>query len=154
MKKVLSLILVICMLIPTLGITPLAAGNDPVLFLDASHFANNLGTWKMLDETAKGSTITYCLVGTAEDMPTVLDAVMYALEMNEVPFEVDNQDDPKGITSITLDGAEYATKTDDANIYGWTYTANGEEPKSGRMGVNLLNEGDVIVLTYFAQAKE
>jgi len=92
--------------------------------------------------------------GTAEDMPTVLDAVMYALEMNEVPFEVDNQDDPKGITSITLDGAEYATKTDDANIYGWTYTANGEEPKSGRMGVNLLNEGDVIVLTYFAQAKE
>jgi len=83
MKKVLSLILVICMLIPTLGITPLAAGNDPVLFLDASHFANNLGTWKMLDETAKGSTITYCLVGTAEDMPDATSPAAAAIEIPE-----------------------------------------------------------------------
>ena len=36
------------------------------------------------------------------------------------------------------------------SFYGWYYTANGIEPENGRMGINLVAEGDVIELIYSA----
>ena len=79
MKKALALVLIICMLMPLLGIQPLAKGGE-TLFLQASHFADNLGTWSILDETAKGSALTYCLVGKADENPDATIPAAAAIE--------------------------------------------------------------------------
>ena len=83
MKKFISMLLIVCMLMPLCGIQSFAAKEGEVLFLQASHFQNNLGTWKILDETAKGATLTYCVVGTADGNPDATKAASAAIEIPE-----------------------------------------------------------------------
>ncbi len=83
--------------------------------------------------------------GTEEDPPTVLDAVVLALQFNEINCEVDENN---RIANITLDGVDYKMYNDEENLYGWIYLANGIEPETGKMSNNLINEGDVIELQY------
>ncbi len=83
--------------------------------------------------------------GTEEDPPTVLDAVVLALQFNEINCEVDENN---RIANITLDGVDYKMYNDEENLYGWIYLANGIEPETGKMSNNLVNEGDVIELQY------
>ena len=53
--------------------------------------------------------------GPAENPPTVLQAAREAFTVCEVPFEVDEAG--LSLTSITIDGTEYAKKSDETNIY-------------------------------------
>ena len=101
-----------------------------------------------MDNETKFGPFELTVEGTVDNPPTVLNAAELAFQHNEITFTV--ADDGLGFKSITLDGNEYKNYADDVNIYGWYYTANGIEPENGRMGVNLVNEGDVIELIYSA----
>jgi len=84
--------------------------------------------------------------GPAETPPTVLQAAREAFTVCEVPFEVDEAG--LSITSITIDGTEYAKKNDAENIYSWYYTADGIEPEEGRAGTNAVVEGQTYAFIY------
>lgn len=102
----------------------------------------------VVDNETKFGPYEVTVEGTVDNPPTVLKAVETALQLNEITFTI--ADDGLGFKSITLDGNEYKNYADDVNIYGWYYTANGIEPENGRMGINLVVEGDVIELIYSA----
>ena len=102
----------------------------------------------VVDNETKFGPYEVTVEGTVDNPPTVLKAVETALQLNEIAFAI--ADDGLGFKSITLDGNEYKNYADDVNIYGWYYTANGIEPENGRMGINLVVEGDVIELIYSA----
>lgn len=102
----------------------------------------------VVDGETKFGPFELTVEGTVDNPPTVLKAAELAFQHNEIVFTV--ADDGLGFKSITLDGEEYKNYADDVNIYGWYYTANGIEPENGRMGINLVAEGDVIELIYSA----
>ena len=102
----------------------------------------------VVDNETKFGPYEVTVEGTVDNPPTVLKAVETALQLNEIAFAI--ADDGLGFKSITLDGNEYKNYADDVHIYGWYYTANGIEPENGRMGINLVVEGDVIELIYSA----
>lgn len=85
--------------------------------------------------------------GSAEDMPTVLEAAMYAFDKCDIVYTVD--DAGMSLESITVDSVEYKNGlAADGSINKWLYTANGVEPESGKAGTNLIEEGMEIVFTY------
>lgn len=84
--------------------------------------------------------------GPAENPPTVLQAAREAFTVCEVPYEVDEAG--LSITSITIDGTEYAKYNDEVNIYSWYYLADGVEPESGRAGTNPAVEGQTYTFIY------
>ncbi len=86
--------------------------------------------------------------GPVETPPTVLQAAREAFTVLEVPYEID--ENGLSITSITIDGVEYANGMDDTNIYIWGYTADGIEPEEGRAGTNAVVEGQNIAFHYYA----
>lgn len=102
----------------------------------------------VVDGETKFGPFELTVEGTVDNPPTVLKAAELAFQHNEIVFTI--ADDGLGFKSITLDGEEYKNYADDVNIYGWYYTANGIEPENGRMGINLVAEGDVIELIYSA----
>lgn len=102
----------------------------------------------VVDGETKFGPFELTVEGTVDNPPTVLRAAELAFQHNEITFTI--ADDGLGFKSITLDGEEYKNYADDVNIYGWYYTANGIEPENGRMGINLVAEGDVIELIYSA----
>lgn len=84
--------------------------------------------------------------GPAENPPTVLQAAREAFTVCEVPFEVDEAG--LSLTSISIDGTEYAKKNDAENIYSWYYVADGVEPESGRAGNTPAAEGVTYTFIY------
>ena len=84
--------------------------------------------------------------GKADDPPTILRFVKEAFILNDMKYETDESE--VGEFSITSIG-DYKEKTEGDYTYFWDYTLNGEEPKSGRAGTIIANEGDVIVYTYY-----
>ena len=99
----------------------------------------------VVDGETKFGPFDMTVTGDTENLPTVLQAVTEALQFNEINCEVDANN---RISNITLDGTDYKSYSDDTNIYGWIYLANGIEPETGTMSVNTVNEGDVIELQY------
>ena len=99
----------------------------------------------VVDGETKFGPFDMTVTGDTENLPTVLQAVTEALQFNEINCEVDANNI---IANITLDGTDYKSYSDDTNIYGWIYLANGIEPETGTMSVNTVNEGDVIELQY------
>lgn len=78
--------------------------------------------------------------GTAEKLPTVLEAVRLALIEMDLPCE----DNDASVLRI----GEYA-EVDEGDIsYFWEYTLNGVLPNSGKAGSNTVKDGDVIVFMY------
>ena len=80
------------------------------------------------------------------EVPTILQAVREALELNGIEYEADEM----GIKSI----AGNAYKNDGKTTCFWTYTINGEEPSSGRAGNTAINEGDTIIYVYQQESNE
>ena len=80
------------------------------------------------------------------EVPTILQAVREALELNGIEYEADEM----GIKSI----AGNAYKNDGKTTCFWTYTINGEEPSSGRAGNTPINEGDTIIYVYQQESNE
>ena len=90
--------------------------------------------------------VTVPVEGKADDPPTILRCVKEAFILNDMKYETDESE--VGEFSITSIG-DYKEKTEGDYTYFWDYTLNGEEPKSGRAGTIIANEGDVIVYTYY-----
>ena len=99
----------------------------------------------VVDGETKFGPFDMTVTGDTENPPTVLQAVTEALQYNEINCEVDANN---RIANINLDGTDYKAYSDDTNIYGWIYLANGIEPETGTMAVNTVAEGDVIELQY------
>ena len=99
----------------------------------------------VVDGETKFGPFDMTVTGDTENLPTVLQAVTEALQFNEINCEVDANN---RIANTTLDGTDYKSYSDDTNIYGWIYLANGIEPETGTMAENTVNEGDVIELQY------
>ena len=87
--------------------------------------------------------------GPVETPPTVLQAAREAFTVCEIPYEVD--DNGLSLTSVTIDGTEYAKSMDDTYIYSWYYVADGVEPEAGRAGTNAVLEGQTITFIYHAE---
>ncbi len=98
----------------------------------------------VVDGETKFGPVEVVSEGTAEAVPTVLQAAQEAFIANEVPYEVTDT----SLKSVTLDGTVYAGGSDAVNIYTWLYTINGEEPEAGRASTIAVNEGDDIVFNY------
>ena len=87
---------------------------------------------------------------------TILDMVIQALALNEIRYEVDEDNDGKvnGITSVTSpEGTEYATEYGAEVTKFWIFTVNGEEPKT-RANVTPATEGAKIVCTFTVASTE
>ncbi len=78
--------------------------------------------------------------GTAENPPSVLQAVKEAL----IQYEISYVDDEKSI----LDIGDYKETSDGTNEYFWEYTVNDVAPKQGRAVDNLISDRDVIKFVY------
>ena len=115
----------------------------------AEKVAVNCNVSVMLNGEEVFGPVNYTVNGTTETPPTVLQAVREAFTVYEIPYEVD--ENGLSITSITIDGTEYAKKADDTNIYMWYYTADGIEPEEGRAGTNLIVEGQTITFHYLVE---
>jgi len=78
--------------------------------------------------------------------PTVLEAVREALIVNEIPYNLTEDE------SSILDIQDYkdlaANQSGDGLVYYWMYYLNGEEPVSGKAADNPIAEGDVIEYVY------
>lgn len=80
-----------------------------------------------------------------DHQPTVVDAVVEALSVNEFKYE---QYEDTSFMSIG-DLKEKVQDEDGVNItYFWEYAINGVVPTAGRSFTNTVNEGDVIVYNY------
>ena len=86
--------------------------------------------------------------GPAETPPTVLQAAQEAFIVCEIPYEVN--ENGVSLTSVTIDGTEYANTMDETHIYSWYYLADGVEPEAGRAGTNPVLEGQTITFIYGA----
>jgi len=110
---------------------------------------NNVTVSVVIDGETKFGPYTLNVEGDVENVPTVLDALQQAFIKNEINSTVDASG--YRIDSVTLDEVEYKKTMDESFIYGWVYTANGQEITDGNMGTNLVVENDVIVLEYVAE---
>lgn len=88
------------------------------------------------EKTLLVKTLKSDITGTADDMPTVLDAVVQILEENGVRHKVEDD----AITSIS--GKSEATRG--GYFYVWEYKISGKTPK-GRASEIFVEEGDYIV---------
>ncbi len=91
---------------------------------------------KLLDSYA------YTVSGTEENIPTVLQTVREALTVASIVHEADDDQ----FISVTINGQKYTQGMDEENVYSWIYRVNGEEPESGRMNNNPIEEGQNIEL--------
>lgn len=82
--------------------------------------------------------------GTADNPPTILQAVKEAFILNDFQYEADD-------LSVSSIGG-FSDKVEGDYTYFWVYTINGEEPKSGRAGTIVANENDVIVYNFTKEA--
>lgn len=79
--------------------------------------------------------------GTADKLPTVLEAVRLAFIEMDIPYE----DDEASLMRVR----DYVDdNTDEQYSYFWEYTINGVAPTTGKAGSNTVKDGDVIVFTY------
>ena len=78
--------------------------------------------------------------------PTVLEAVREALIVNEIPYNLTEDE------SSILDIQDYkdlaATQSGDGLVYYWMYYLNDVEPTTGKAVDNPIAEGDVITYVY------
>ncbi len=91
---------------------------------------------KLLDSYA------YTVSGTEEKIPTVLQTVREALTVASIVHEADDEE----FISVTINGQTYSQAMDEEYVYSWIYRVDGEEPKSGRMSNNPVEEGQNIEL--------
>lgn len=135
--KILALVLAAIMLSLTLA----SCGGSPKVSVTCKISV-------MLDGEYICDHYEYTVEGTEKNPPTVLQAAREALQILEIPFEVD--DLGNSFESISYDGVDYKTGLNAAGdtIYAWIYTADGVEPETGRAGVNPVLEGQQIEFTY------
>ncbi len=94
------------------------------------------------------------------DPPTVLDVVRQALDEMEIKYEVEENDEGKALSFISItsvDGNTYKKGFTDASqafLGFWDYTVNGVEVTSGRAGTNLAEDGSEIAFTYTVSSTE
>ncbi len=78
--------------------------------------------------------------------PSVLDVVKAYMEDDDTTVDVRVSD-----TSLTHFGMYYETSYNQVDYY-WSFTVNGNEPKSGKANSNYVKDGDVIVYTLVAMS--
>ena len=78
--------------------------------------------------------------------PTVLEAVREALIVNEIPYNL--TDDQSSILDIQDYKDLAANQSGDGLVYYWMYYLNDVEPTSGKAVDNEIAEGDVITYVY------
>ena len=78
--------------------------------------------------------------------PTVLEAVREALIVNEIPYNL--TDDESSILDIQDYKDLSATQSGDGLVYYWMYYLNDVEPTTGKANTNTIAEGDVITYVY------
>lgn len=78
--------------------------------------------------------------------PTVLEAVREALIVNEIPYNL--TDDQSSILDIQDYKDLAANQSGDGLVYYWMYYLNDVEPTSGKAVDNPIAEGDVITYVY------
>ena len=78
--------------------------------------------------------------------PTVLEAVREALIVNEIPYNL--TDDESSILDIQDYKDLAATQSGDGLVYYWMYYLNDVEPTTGKAVDNPIAEGDVITYVY------
>ena len=78
--------------------------------------------------------------------PTVLEAVREALIVNEIPYNL--TDDQSSILDIQDYKDLAANQSGDGLVYYWMYYLNDVEPTSGKAVDNAIAEGDVITYVY------
>lgn len=88
------------------------------------------------NKTLLVDTVIGDISGTADDMPTVYDAVIQLLEENGIRHKTEDG----AITSI----ANKSESTKNGYFYVWEYKINKKQPK-GRANEILVEEGDHIV---------
>ena len=78
--------------------------------------------------------------------PTVLEAVREALIVNEIPYNL--TDDQSSILDIQDYKDLAANQSGDGLVYYWMYYLNDVEPTTGKAVDNAIAEGDVITYVY------
>ncbi|MBQ2709119.1 MAG: hypothetical protein IJF67_12710 [Clostridia bacterium] len=78
--------------------------------------------------------------------PTVLEAVREALFVNEIPYNL--TDDQSSILDIQDYKDLAANQSGDGLVYYWMYYLNDVEPTTGKAVDNAIAEGDVITYVY------
>ena len=78
--------------------------------------------------------------------PTVLEAVREALFVNEIPYNL--TDDQSSILDIQDYKDLAANQSGDGLVYYWMYYLNDVEPTTGKAVDNAITEGDVITYVY------
>ena len=140
MKKIKIFALVLAMAMLTLTVVSCGGSVEKV--------SVNCNISVMMGEEEVFGPVNLTVQGTVDNPPTVLQAAREAFTVYEIPYEVD--ENGLSLTSLTIDGTEYAKSVDEVNIYTWYYTADGVEPEEGRAGTNLVTEGQTITFHYSA----
>jgi hypothetical protein len=136
MKKIIAFVLVAVML----ALTFTACGSAPTKVRINCTVSVVVNGEKLLD------TFPYTVTGTEEKMPTVLQTVVEAFTVADIPCEYNDEE----FLSVSFNGTKYARGMDEENVYSWIYRVDGVEPTSGRMSNNTVAEGQNIELELIA----
>lgn len=80
--------------------------------------------------------------GTADNPPTVLQALTEALFMLEIPLTLNSAE-----TSVVGIG-DYTEYVEGDVTYYWDYKINGETPTTGKAADNVIKEGDILIFEF------